>query len=126
MNNSLQLTLPIALALFLSVGAPHIFCAGQKQTSGSSSDAAEACAGKGNELVRDRRYREAAKEFQAALALEPHLVRVRYQLAVCWFNVGQLKQARDEFERVRKETAGGGLKTGGNSGPGVYRWLRIG
>ena len=106
LKSGLKLTLPVILAFFLGAGGPRTLHAAEKQAYGSSSDAAEAHAGKGNELLRDRRYTEAAKEFQTALALEPHLVRVRYQLAVCWFNVGQLKQSREEFERVRRESWG--------------------
>jgi tetratricopeptide (TPR) repeat protein len=52
------------------------------------------------------RYAEAAREFQAALTLEPRLVRVRYQLAVCHFNMRKLKPARDEFARVGRESGG--------------------
>jgi hypothetical protein len=46
--------------------------------------------GKGYELIKDERYREAAVEFQASLALQPGHIRARYQLAVCWFALGQL------------------------------------
>jgi len=52
------------------------------------------------------RYAEAPREFQAALTLEPRLVRVRYQLAVCHFNMRKLKPARDEFARVGRESGG--------------------
>ncbi len=73
---------------------------------GSSVDTVEAHVGKGYELVQDSRYQDASLEFQAALALNPTLVRVRYQLAVCYFALQQWKKARQEFERLRLETAG--------------------
>jgi Tfp pilus assembly protein PilF len=101
-----KLTLLITLVFLLSVGVVRTLFGAQNEASGPASDVAEVHVGKGYELVKDRRYTEAAKEFQAALTLKPRLVRVRYQLAVCWFNVVQLKQSRDEFERVRRETGG--------------------
>jgi len=101
-----KLTLPITLVFFLSVGAARTLFGAQNEDIGSASDAAEVHVGKGYELVKDRRYTEAAREFHAALTLKPRLVRVRYQLAVCWFNVGELKQSRDEFARVWRETGG--------------------
>jgi tetratricopeptide (TPR) repeat protein len=70
------------------------------------ADTAEAHLGKGYEAVKDERYQVAAKEFQAALALNPGLVRGRYQLAVCWFALGKTQEARQELERLEKETRG--------------------
>jgi tetratricopeptide (TPR) repeat protein len=70
------------------------------------ADTAEAHLGKGYEAEKDERYQVAAKEFQAALALNPGLVRARYQLAVCWFALGKTQEARQEFERLEKETRG--------------------
>jgi tetratricopeptide (TPR) repeat protein len=101
-----KLTLPITFVFVLSVGTARTLFGAQSEDFGSPPDVAEVHVGKGYELVKDRRYTEAAKEFEAALSLKPRLVRVRYQLAVCWFNVGQLKQSRDEFELVRRETGG--------------------
>jgi tetratricopeptide (TPR) repeat protein len=62
--------------------------------------------GKGYEAINDERYQEAAKEFQAALALHPGLTRARYQLAVCWFALGKMPEAREELERLEKESGG--------------------
>jgi len=69
-----------------------------------STDSTEAHLGRGYDLVKDQRYREAAAEFQAALALQPSHIRARYQLAVCWFALGQLEEAQKEFRRLREET----------------------
>ena len=66
----------------------------------------EAHLGKGYEAEKDDRYQVAVKEFQAALALNPGLVRARYQLAVCWFVLGRTQEARQELERLEKETGG--------------------
>jgi hypothetical protein len=41
--------------------------------------------GKGYELIKDERYREAAAELQAAVVMNPHLASARYQLAICLF-----------------------------------------
>ena len=81
------------------------------------ANTAAAHLGKGYELVKDERYREAATEFQAALALEPNHVRARYQLAVCWFALFKFAEARNEFERVRQEA--------GNDAQAVYYLGRI-
>lgn len=70
------------------------------------SGTAEAHLGKGYEAVKDERYQVAAEEFRAALALNPGLVRARYQLAVCWFALGKTQEARQEFDRLEKETGG--------------------
>jgi tetratricopeptide (TPR) repeat protein len=58
----------------------------------------------GKGYVQDEQYQEAAREFQAALTADPHLVRARYQLAVCYFALGRRPEARQEFQRVRAET----------------------
>jgi tetratricopeptide (TPR) repeat protein len=70
------------------------------------ADTAEAHLGKGYEAEKDDRYQVAAREFQAALALDPRLIRARYQLAVCWFALGKTQEARQELERLQKETGG--------------------
>jgi tetratricopeptide (TPR) repeat protein len=78
------------------------------------ADAVEAHVGRGYEHVQNSQFQEAAQEFQAALAQDPHLVRVRYQLAVCYFALQQYKESRQEFERLRRETA---------ADPGVIYYL---
>jgi tetratricopeptide (TPR) repeat protein len=70
------------------------------------ADTAEAHLGRGYEAEKDQRFQVAAEEFQAALALNPRLVRARYQLGVCWSAQGKTKEARQEFERVQKESGG--------------------
>jgi tetratricopeptide (TPR) repeat protein len=92
------------LAFALAVALP--VRAAQNEPHSPPPDTAEAHVGKGYEAVKDERYQEAAKEFQAALALDPGLIRARYQLAVCWFALGKMQEARDEFERLEKETGG--------------------
>jgi tetratricopeptide (TPR) repeat protein len=94
-----------ALLVFTLIGvvSVHGF---QEKSPPPKSDTAEAHVGKGYEAIKDERYQEAAKEFQAALALNPGLTRARYQLAVCWFALGKMTAAREEFERLEKETGG--------------------
>jgi tetratricopeptide (TPR) repeat protein len=55
--------------------------------------------------VQKELYSEAAQEFQAALALNSALVRVRYQLAICYFAIYQSAESRREFQRLLRETA---------------------
>ncbi len=62
--------------------------------------------GKGYQYIENRRYAEAAQEFQAALSLNPHLIQARYQLGICEFALGRLKEARAEFNQVEKEAPG--------------------
>src|SRR5579864_7803172 len=79
--------------------------AAAQERPGAPADTAEAYMGKGYDLVQKEQYSEAAQEFQAALALNPALVRVRYQLAVCYFALYQFTESRREFERLKRETA---------------------
>jgi tetratricopeptide (TPR) repeat protein len=72
----------------------------------SADPVVEAHVGKGYEDMKDFLYREAAKEFRAALDLNPGLIRARYQLAICYFALGQNPEAREEFERLRRATGG--------------------
>lgn len=90
----------------ISAGSAGEARADQASASLPPADSPEAHVGKGYEYVKDERFQEAAKEFQAALALNPALPRARYQLAVCYFALGQRREARGEFERLRQETAG--------------------
>ena len=66
----------------------------------------EAHIGKGYELVQQDRFDQAAAEFQLALASNPGLVRVRYQLAVCWFALGRREESQKQFERLEQEISG--------------------
>jgi tetratricopeptide (TPR) repeat protein len=71
----------------------------------AAENGAEAHVGKGYEFVQQERYKDAAIEFQAALAIDPGLVRARYQLAVSLFALGERDESQRQFERVREETA---------------------
>jgi len=101
-----KLILVVLACLSSSAAAFPALSGAQNQAPGSSPDPVEVHIGKGYKSVKDRRFTEAAGEFQAALDLNPHLDRIRYQLAVCWFNVNQLKRSREEFERLRREAGG--------------------
>jgi len=99
------LSLPRALTAFLTF-ALIVSALMARVQEPAPADTAEAHLGKGYEAVKDERYQVAVKELQAALALNPRLVRARYQLAVCWFALGKTQEARQEFERLQKETGG--------------------
>lgn len=49
----------------------------QVKSTPAKSDTVEAHVGDGHQAFKDERYREAAKEFQAALALNPKLTQER-------------------------------------------------
>jgi tetratricopeptide (TPR) repeat protein len=66
---------------------------------------AEAHIGKGYELVQEDRYDQAAAEFNLALAIDPSLVKARYQLAVCLFALGRREESEVQFRRLLQETS---------------------
>lgn len=70
------------------------------------SAAATAHIGKGYELEQKDQYAEAAREFRAALAIDPGASNARYQLAVCLFALGEREESRKEFESLQKATHG--------------------
>ena len=77
------------------------------QTAGApSANTIEAHAGRGYEDVQNQRFEEATQEFQAALALNAGLVRIRYELAVCYFALRQFSQSRNQFKQVLGEEPG--------------------
>jgi tetratricopeptide (TPR) repeat protein len=77
------------------------------QTAGASSaHTIEAHVGRGYEYLQNQRFQEAMGEFQAALALDPRLVRIRYELAVCYFALRQFSQSRNELKQVLAEEPG--------------------
>jgi Flp pilus assembly protein TadD len=86
-----------ALALVLMLASQGA----SAQASVAGDAAAEAHLGKGYEFEKDDRFANAAAEFEAALALDPHLPRARYQLAVCYFALGRQDDARREFMELR-------------------------
>lgn len=66
-------------------------------------DTAEAHLGSGYSALTQERYEDAAKEFRAALAINPKLVlRAQFPLAVALFEMHQAKDARHELESVRR------------------------
>lgn len=97
-----------AFFLLNVTGAPALafLVAEEDRKPAASLDTVEAHVGKGYQLVQDSRYLDATREFRAALALNPGLVRVRYQLAVCYFALQQWQESRQEFERLLRESAG--------------------
>ena len=77
---------------------------GLEPPSEDSHDTPEAHVGKGYQYEQNERYEEAARQFLAALAVDPRLVGARYQLAICYFALGRRPEARQEFEHVQTET----------------------
>src|SRR5690348_6601911 len=73
--------------------------AGQSETE----DTPQAHLGAGYENLKNNRYDAAAREFRAALALDPKLLlQARFPLAVSLFELHQNDDARKEFEAVRR------------------------
>jgi tetratricopeptide (TPR) repeat protein len=69
----------------------------------SSTDTPEAHVGAGYEDLKNNRFEAAAREFRAALALNPRLVlQAEFPLAVSLFELHQTEEARQEFEAVRR------------------------
>src|SRR6266436_8474209 len=67
-------------------------------------DSPDAHLGRAYDALRDDRYEVAAAEFRAALKLDPKLtLRARFPLAVALFEMKKPKEARREFEAVRRE-----------------------
>jgi tetratricopeptide (TPR) repeat protein len=88
----------------LALASAHLpFAQEDRNRSGSPTDEVATYVGKGYDNMAKRRYNEAVREFQAALSLDPKLVQVRYQLAVCYFSLGQTKESRQEFDRLLVE-----------------------
>lgn len=78
-----------------------------EQASGrvAAGGSAEAHLGAGYENLKYSRYEAAAREFQAALALNPRLVlQARFPMAVSLFELHRDEEARREFEAVRRDT----------------------
>jgi tetratricopeptide (TPR) repeat protein len=76
----------------------------QKAQTQQSSAETEYHVGKGYSQMQEQRYDQAAHEFERALGLDPKRVRARYQLAVCYFALGQREQSRRQFTRLLAET----------------------
>ena len=67
------------------------------QSSGNRAGAI-AHAGKAAQLMQDRRYGEAAEEFEQSLAADPNNDTVRIQYATCLFVQERNQEARQQFE----------------------------
>jgi tetratricopeptide (TPR) repeat protein len=68
-----------------------------------STNTPEAHLGAGYEELKSNRFEAAAREFRAALALNPKLVlQAEFPLAVSLFELHQTEDARREFEAVRR------------------------
>jgi tetratricopeptide (TPR) repeat protein len=96
-------TVGLAWPLMLVLGAGTHPGSAQEAGGRSTEEMVAAHLGRGYELLEDYRYQEAAKEFQAALALQPGHVRARYQFGVCCFALGKTQESREEFNRLQKE-----------------------
>jgi len=69
----------------------------------SSPDTPEAHLGAGYEDLKNNRFEAAAREFRAALALNPQIVlQAGFPLALCLFELHQTEEARRQFEAVRR------------------------
>jgi tetratricopeptide (TPR) repeat protein len=89
-------------ALGLGLSLP---CAAQSPPNSESAQLLESHLGNGYEALKQERYEVAAAEFQEALKQDPSLVlRARFPLAVCLFEMHKSLDARRELETVRRET----------------------
>lgn len=68
----------------------------------SAIDSAAAHIGKGYELVQQQRWAGAASEFRSAIAIDPTLVRARYELGVCLFALGERDASEQEFRKLQE------------------------
>ncbi len=79
---------------------------GKPAESAATADTPEAHLGAGYDDLKNSRYEAAAREFRAAMALDPKLVmQARFPLAVSLFEMRQAEDARREFEAVRRDAA---------------------
>jgi tetratricopeptide (TPR) repeat protein len=58
---------------------------------------------KGNQLMQQQSYEEAAAAFEHALQIQPTLQAARYQLGVCLFALGRNQESRRELEQLRQQ-----------------------
>ena len=73
-------------------------------TTSTPADTPQVHLGAGYEDLKDNRYEAAAREFSAALALDPKLImQAQFPLAVALFELHQNDASRHEFEAVRRE-----------------------
>jgi protein O-GlcNAc transferase len=89
--------IPLLLASFVLVVA----CWGRARLQ---EQGAESHVGMGYEALKQDNFEGAAREFRAALDLDPALVlRARFPLAVALFEMHKANEARQELESVRRE-----------------------
>jgi len=69
----------------------------------ASSNDSTSFLGKGNQLMQQRLFQEAAAEFEHALQLQPDFHAARYELGICFFALGRNDESRREFELLRKQ-----------------------
>ena len=58
---------------------------------------------KGNQLMQQQSYEEAATAFEHALQVQPDLHIARYKLAICLFALGRNEESLKEFEQLRQQ-----------------------
>jgi len=81
---------------------------GSPAAGAGTDNSPEAHLGAGYDDLKNSRYEAAAREFRAALALDPKLVmQARFPLAVSLFEMRQAEDARREFEAVRRAAGDG-------------------
>jgi tetratricopeptide (TPR) repeat protein len=99
-----QLLAELLLSLLFVAGGGTV-ATGQETTAlPGTADTAEGHLGKGYDALKQDRYEVAAREFRAALDIDPKLVlRARFPLAVALFELHKPAEARQELEAVRKE-----------------------
>ena len=95
----------LLLALTLGVWPTRFAQAGPENSEPQSEteNTSQAHLGAGYENLQNSRYDAAAREFRAALELDPKLVlQARFPLAVSLFELHRNDEARREFETVRR------------------------
>jgi tetratricopeptide (TPR) repeat protein len=93
-----------ALALGTGSLAPGQSLPESQAAEAAQQDSPEPHLGRGYADLKDNRYDEAAREFRAALALDPKLVlRARFPLGVALLELKRPEEARKEFEAVQAE-----------------------
>jgi Flp pilus assembly protein TadD len=100
-----QTNLPLLPALLLTTtlfgqtASQH-----QSPPKAATDESVEVHLGKGYEALKQDRYDDAAKNFRAALKVDPTLVmRARFPLAIALFQLRSFTEARHELETVRHE-----------------------
>jgi tetratricopeptide (TPR) repeat protein len=99
-----------AAALLAAVLFPAGLAHGQNRpprTADSTppGESVEAHLARGHEDLNNHRYGQAAREFRAALEINPRLtVRARFPLAVTLFALQERDEARQQFEAIHAET----------------------